>query len=230
MSVQSLVFLPLTFGIYIASAKLQKRTGWILLNPILITIASLILVLKLTGTDYATYNESGRYIEFWLKPAIVALGIPLYKYLEIIRKQFLPIFLCQLIGSAVGIMSVVAIARWLGAGEEVVLSLAAKSVTTPIAIEITSEIGGIPALTSSVVILTGIFGAVVGLRFLKFIHTFPHNAQGISIGTAAHGIGTAQMFLINPSLGTFSTLGLILNGIFTSLLTPRLLMLMDFLG
>ena len=88
----NLVLLALTFGIFYGARQFQKWTGWIVLNPILVTIAVLIVLLKLTGISYETYSQAGGFIEFWLKPAIVALGVPLYQHLGQIRRQFLPIF------------------------------------------------------------------------------------------------------------------------------------------
>lgn len=223
MSNTTVIFLALTFGLYYGFGRLQKRLGRIWLNPVLLTVISLIVLLELTHTDFDTYREGGKYIEFWLKPAIVALGVPLYRQLGTIRRQWLPIIMSQIVGSAVGIVSVVLIAQWLGASREVVLSLAPKSVTSPIAMEITGVVGGIPSLTAGVVICVGIFGAMFGLKFLRLCGDFPHHAEGLGVGTASHGIGTAQMFTVSPTHGTFATLGLILNGIFTSLLAPVLL-------
>ena len=152
--------LALTFAVYAASQILQSRTGWSFLNPILISAIIIIAYLKVNDIDIDNYNESGRYIEFWLKPAIVALGVALYKELSTIRKQLLPLLVSELAGCVVGIISVVLIARLLGATQEVVMSLAAKSVTTPIAMELTKAVGGIPPLTAAVVICVGIFGGM----------------------------------------------------------------------
>ena len=113
--------LALTFGLFFFAKKLQQRTGVLLLNPILITIALLIIFLKSTGITYETYSQGGKLIEFWLKPAVVALGVPLYLQLEKIKKQLLPILLSQLAGCAVGVCSVVLIAKWMGASQEVIL-------------------------------------------------------------------------------------------------------------
>ncbi|MGN1245571.1 MAG: LrgB family protein, partial [Muribaculaceae bacterium] len=144
--------LALTFAVYAASQIVQSRTGWSVLNPILMSAIIIIAFLKVNDIDINTYNEGGRYIDFWLKPAIVALGVPLYKQLSTIRKQLLPLLISELAGCVVGIISVVLIARLLGATQEVVMSLAAKSVTTPIAMEVTKAVGGIPPLTAAVVI------------------------------------------------------------------------------
>jgi CRP-like cAMP-binding protein len=128
--------LAFTFGVFFLSRVLQKKTGWVVLNPILLTIAVLILFLKFTGISYETYNEGGHLIEFWLKPAVVALGVPLYLQLEMIKKQLLPIVISQLAGCLVGLVAVVVIAKLLGATPEIICSLAPKSVTTPIAMEV----------------------------------------------------------------------------------------------
>ena len=129
--------LAVTFGIFFLAKLLQKKTGIMLLNPILLTIAILIVFLKMTHISYETYNEGGHLIEFWLKPAVVALGVPLYLQLETIKKQLLPIMLSQLAGCIVGVISVVLIAKLMGASDEIIYSLAPKSVTTPIAMEVT---------------------------------------------------------------------------------------------
>ena len=138
--------LAFTFGVFFLSRVLQKKTGWVVLNPILLTIAVLILFLKFTGISYEIYNEGGHLIEFWLKPAVVALGVPLYLQLEMIKKQLLPIVISQLAGCLVGLVAVVVIAKLLGATPEIICSLAPKSVTTPIAMEVSKATGGIPSL------------------------------------------------------------------------------------
>ena len=102
--------LAITFGIFFFAKLLQKKTGLVLLNPILLTIALLIIFLKMTNISYETYNKGGHLIEFWLRPAVVALGVPLYLQLEMIKKQLLPILLSQLAGCIVGVISVVLIA------------------------------------------------------------------------------------------------------------------------
>ena len=187
--------LAITFGIFFFAKLLQKKTGIMLLNPILLTIALLILFLKMTGISYETYNQGGHLIEFWLKPAVVALGVPLYLQLETIKKQLLPILLSQLAGCIVGVVSVVLIAKWMGASDEIIYSLAPKSVTTPIAMEVTKS----------------------------------PMAQGLSLGTAAHAVGTSTAMEVSRKYGAFASLGLTLNGIFTALFTPTILRLLGLL-
>lgn len=224
-----IVLIALTFVIFWGAKKLQQKTGLAILNPILITIILLIIFLKLTGINYETYRQSGEYIEFWLKPAIVALGVPLYTLLKSIKKQLVSILLSQLAGCITGVISVVLTAQLLGATREVILSLASKSVTTPIAIEITAAVGGIPSLTAAVVICVGLFGAIAGFRILDLLHIKTPSGQGLSIGTAAHAVGTSSAMERSQELGAYASLGLILNGLFTSLLTPSILQLLGLL-
>lgn len=221
--------LALTFIAFISASFLQRRTGLRLLNPILVATVAIILILLGGGVDYETYSHSARYIDFWLKPAIVALGVPLYKQLETIRRQLAPIILSELTGCVAGIVSVVVVGRLLGATDEVVMSLVPKSVTTPIAIEVSSALGGIPALTASVVVCTGIFGAMTGFQMMKLTRVKSPIAQGLSMGTAAHAVGTsAAIDNGGERYGAFSSLGLTINGLFTALLTPLILQAMGY--
>ena len=221
--------LAITFGIYFFAKLLQKKTGILLLNPILLTIAVIIIFVKLTNISFETYNQGGHLIEFWLKPAVVALGVPLYLQLETIKKQLLPIILSQLAGCIVGVISVVLIAKLMGASQEVILSLAPKSVTTPIAMEVTKTLGGIPSLTAAVVVCVGLLGAVLGFKTMKIMHVGSPIAQGLSMGTAAHAVGTSTAMDISSKYGAYASLGLTLNGIFTALLTPTILRLLGIL-
>ena len=220
------LLLALTFGVFAMFKGLQKKTGWVLLNPILFTIAALILFLKLSGISYETYNEAGELIAFWLKPAVVALGVPLYLQLEMIKKQWLPILLSQLVGCLVGVVSVVLIAKGLGATPDVICSLAPKSVTTPIAMEVSNATGGIPSLTAAVVVMVGLFGAVFGFRVLDMGRVKSPIAQGLSMGTASHAIGTSAAMEVSKKYGAYASLGLTLNGILTAILAPMVLRLM----
>ena len=218
--------LAITFGAFLAAKILQRKTGLLVLNPILVAIALLICFLKLTGISYETYSESGKLIEFWLKPAVVALGVPLYLQLRMIKKQLMPIIVSQLAGCLVGLVSVVIIAKVLGASPEVIMSLAPKSVTTPIAMEVSGAVGGIPSLTAAVVIVVGLFGAICGFKVLQVGRVGSPIAQGLSMGTASHAVGTSRAMEVSGKYGAYASLGLTLNGILTALLTPTILHLL----
>lgn len=219
--------IALTFGSYFLGKLLRRKTGWVVMNPILVSIATVITFLWAMDISYETYDKGGQMIEFWLRPAVVALGVPLYLQLSRIKRQLVPILLCELAGCVVGIVSVVWIASEMGASREVILSLAPKSVTTPIAMEVTDSIGGIPSLTAAVVVCVGLFCAVCGYKTMGFARVRGSVAQGLSMGTAAHALGTATSMDRSRLQGAYASLGLTLNGILTSLLTPCIIPILN---
>lgn len=215
--------LALTFGVFYAAKTLQRRLGWVLFNPILIAIAIIIVFLLAMDIPYETYHEGAKLIEFWLKPAVVALGVPLYLQLSSIKRQFLPILASQTMGCVAGIVSVVVIAKMLGASNAVIMSLASKSVTTPIAMEVTQALGGIPSLTAAIVVITGLIGAIIGFKTLSVGHVNNPMALGLSMGAASHALGTSAAMDRDQFMGAYASLGLTLNGILTALLTPTVI-------
>ena len=215
--------LALTFGVFYAAKTLQRRLGWVLFNPILIAIAIIIVFLLAMDIPYETYHEGAKLIEFWLKPAVVTLGVPLYLQLSSIKRQFLPILASQTMGCVAGIVSVVAIAKMLGASNAVIMSLASKSVTTPIAMEVTQALGGIPSLTAAIVVITGLIGAIIGFKTLSVGHVHNPMALGLSMGAASHALGTSAAMDRDQFMGAYASLGLTLNGILTALLTPTVI-------
>ena len=212
--------LALTFGVYYAAKVIQRRLKSVLFNPILVAVAVIIIFLLAADIPYETYHEGAKMIEFWLKPAVVALGVPLYLQLSSIRHQFLPILASQMTGCVAGIVSVVVIAKLLGASDAVIMSLASKSVTTPIAMEVTQVLGGIPSLTSAIVVITGLIGAVIGFKTLSVGHVHNPMALGLSLGAASHALGTSVAMDRDRIVGAYASLGLTLNGILTAVLTP----------
>lgn len=222
-----MALITITFLVYWGSGWLQKKSGQTWMSPMLLTIAFLIAFLKITGISFEKYYESGSLIEFWLKPAIVALGLPLFNELKHIRSQFLTLFITEVVGCVVGIITVVLVAKWLGAAPDVIASLAPKSVSTPIAIEISRQIGGIPALTSAIVVVVGMIGSALGLKMMAWGHVNHAVSQSLSMGTAAHVMGTNRISIISDRYGAYATLGLILNGILTAFFAgPLMEMLM----
>ena len=215
--------LALTFGVFYAAKTLQRRLGWVLFNPILIAIAIIIVFLLAMDIPYETYHDGAKLIEFWLKPAVVALGVPLYLQLSSIKRQFLPILASQTMGCVAGIVSVVVIAKMLGASNAVIMSLASKSVTTPIAMEVTQALGGIPSLTAAIVVITGLIGAIIGFKTLSVGHVHNPMALGLSMGAASHALGTSAAMDRDQFMGAYASLGLTLNGILTALLTPTVI-------
>ena len=218
--------LALTFGVFYAAKVIQRRLGWVLFNPILVAIAVIVVFLLAMDIPYETYHEGAKMIDFWLKPAVVALGVPLYLQLSSIKRQFLPILASQMMGCIAGIVSVVVIAKVLGASDAVLMSLASKSVTTPIAMEVTQVLGGIPSLTAAIVVITGLIGAIIGFKTLSVGHVNNPMALGLSMGAASHALGTSAAMDRDQVVGAYASLGLTLNGIPTALLTPTVIDLM----
>jgi predicted murein hydrolase (TIGR00659 family) len=177
----------------------------------------------LSGTPYATYFDGAKFVHFLLGPATVALAVPLYGQLPRLKRMFGPLLLALLAGSLTAIGSAMALGSWLGASRQTVLSLAPKSVTTPIAMGVAEKIGGLPSLTAVLVVTTGVLGAIMvrGLLRLLRIDENDHAVLGFSVGVAAHGIGTARAFQISETAGAFAALAMGLNGLLTALLLPQ---------
>lgn len=196
-----------------------------IVNPVLTAVLVLVLLLMASKTSYQTYFRGAQFIHFLLGPATVALAIPLYREVAIIRKTFVPIMIALLSGSLAAIASAVGIAWALGGERVLLLTLAPKSVTTPIAMGISEQIGGLPSLTAVAVVLTGITGAVIGDLVLNRVRVRDETARGMAFGVASHGIGTAHAMQKSRVTGAFSALAMALNGLLTALLLPLLIRL-----
>jgi len=220
-----LLLIMMTLGVFIISGFFYSKTNFFLLHPVLITVAIMIMYIKLNGIEYGEYNEKSKFISFFLEPSVVALGLPLYNQIEKVKKGFTAVGFSILAGSATGIVTVVLIAMMFGGSEKTVLSLAPKSVTTPIAMEVSSVIGGIPSLTAAIVVSVGIFGAAVGLPFMRLVKIRKPEAVGIAMGTSSHAVGTSRVTVLGDDYGAFSGLGLALNGVATALIAPWLIKL-----
>lgn len=224
LSATPLLWLTLTMLIFQAGAWIFGKLGRNpLVNPVLISVIVIVCLLKITKTDYQTYFKGAQFIHFLLGPATVALAIPLYKQTKIIKKSFLAISMSIAIGSLTGILSAVAIARILGGEKNILLSLAPKSITTPIAMAVSEQIGGLPSLTAVVVVLTGITGAVIGDMILDKLKIKDEMARGLAFGVASHGIGTAHAIQSSQIAGAFAGLAMGLNGLFTAIIMPYLI-------
>lgn len=218
-----LTWLTLTLVVYQAAHWLWRRSGMMpLLNPVLLSIATLSTVLTVAGIDYARYFSGAQIIHFLLGPATVALAIPLYKQLNRLRQSFLALLVGLLAGSVAAILASLALGWVLGASRQTIMSLAPKSATSPIAMGIAEQIGGLPSLTAVLAILTGIIGAVGGGWLMDRLRVTDDRARGVAMGTASHGIGTARALQMGEVTGAFSGLAMGLNGIATALLAPIL--------
>ena len=219
-----LLWLTATLGAYLAASQVQVWLGrHPLANPVLIAVAVLVLLLRISGTPYQTYFDGAQFVHFMLGPATVALAVPLVAESGRVRRRLLPMVVSVVAGSVTAIVTAVGVARALGASRTTLLSLAPKSVTTPIAMAIAEQVGGLPGLTAVLVILTGITGAVVVTPLMDLLGLRDYAARGFAAGVASHGIGTARAFQVSELAGTFAGLGLALNGLATSVLAPVLI-------
>jgi predicted murein hydrolase (TIGR00659 family) len=226
-----LLWLTATLAAYLAADTLQRRLGrHPLANPVLFAVVALVVLLQVSGTPYATYFDGAQFVHFMLGPATVALGVPLAAKAQDLRRMLLPMLVAVIAGSVTAIASAAWVAWMLGASRTTLLSLAPKSVTTPIAMAIAEQIGGVPALTAVLVILTGITGAIVVTPLMNALGLRDYAARGLAAGVASHGIGTARAFQVSELAGTLAGLGLALNGLVTAVLAPALVHLWRALG
>ncbi|MBD7914250.1 LrgB family protein [Clostridium sp. Sa3CUN1] len=214
------------FGIIISLITFEiglliyKKTKFPLFNPLLIAIILVISILLIFDIDIDTYNKGGEFINMFLGPATIVLAVPLYKQLQLLKKYLFPILIGILIGSSIGISSVILLANIFGMEEIVTLSLLSKSVTTPIGIEITNQLGGITPITVLAIVISGIFGAVIGPVLFKIFKISNKVAIGISLGTASHAVGTTKALEFGETEGAMSSLAIGITGIMTVFLAP----------
>ncbi len=221
LSSSPLLHLTLTLVAYQVGSFIYQR-GQLnpLLNPVLFSVVIIVIVLIATGTRYETYFEGAQFVHFLLGPATVALAIPLYRQFDKVRRSAVALLVSIVTGSLTASASAVAIAWVLGGSKEALVSLAPKSVTTPVAMGITQQLGGHPSLTAVLVIATGILGAMIGPHILNLLRITDWAARGVALGTASHGIGTARAMQINEVAGAFSGLAMGLNALATAMLLP----------
>lgn len=207
-------------GAFELSLRLRQTLKQPLINPTLLTTVAVILFLKLSDVSWEVFNQASGYLSFWLQPVVVCMAVPLYVQWQKIRAQWLPIMVSQLIGSVVGIVSGVGLVRLLGGAEDSMIAIAAKSVTMPIAIEVTDVLGGVVGISAATVLVAGVTGQVMGVYVLHQMRARRSMAQGLSLGTASHALGTARAMQMGSRHVAYATVGLILNGILTAFLAP----------
>lgn len=216
-----LVLLTLTLAAYELGAVAYRRSrSFSLLHPAIVGALLIALVLFVANIDYQAYVDGTRVLRWLLGTATVALAIPLYRHLALIRELALPIASTVVLGAAMGAASVVGIGWLLGCDHEVLLSLAPKSVTTPIAIGISGEIGGIIELTNGAVLITAAAGVTIAPPLFRLLRIGDARVQGIALGIAAHALGAARAFESDAKTGAFASLSLCLTGVVSAIALP----------
>lgn len=216
-----LLWLALTIGAYTLAVRMQRNLGgspWA--NPVMLSVALIVLVLWLSGTKYETYFEGAQFVHFLLGTGTVALAVPLRRQWPAVRASLTPLAVALVVGNVAGTLLAIGVLRLFGAPRELLLSIAPKSVTAPVAMGIAEKIGGLPALTAVLVIGTGILGATMATPLLNALRLQDHAARGLGVGIAAHGIGTARAFQVSELAGTFAGIGMAASTIVASFLVP----------
>ncbi|HQY91377.1 MAG TPA: LrgB family protein [Caldilinea sp.] len=227
LAASPLLHLTMTLTAYLVGDYCFRKSGQkAIFNPVLMAIVLLVVILRATNTSYETYFEGAQFVHFLLGPATVALAVPLYRQFDRVRHSAPAILVSLLAGSVTAVLSATLIAWLLGAPQDVIASIAPKSATTPIAMGVSEQIGGLPSLTAVLVILTGIVGAMAGTTILERVGVRDAGVQGFALGLTSHGIGTARALQVSEVAGAFSALAMGLNGLATSLLAPLLVHLL----
>ncbi|MGB8955908.1 MAG: CidB/LrgB family autolysis modulator [Tumebacillaceae bacterium] len=209
-----------TVAVFLASQRLHQRFRHPLLSPILISPLTLIVLLLTTDTSYSTYNSGGQWLSKLLEPATVAFAVPLHKHFHLIKKYAMEIVTSIAIGSTVALITSTLMAGWAHLNGQMIDSLAPRSVTTPVAMNISEALGGVPTLTAVFVLVTGISGMLLGPTLLRRLPIRNPIATGLFFGMGAHGAGTSRAFEIGELEGTVSSLSMILAAIASLLIAP----------
>ncbi len=210
----------LSIAAFFVGEKLRQKWNTPLLNPLLIATVIIITILAVGKIDYEVYNRGAQYITFLLTPTTICLAVPLYRQLEVLKKNIAAIVISIFCGCVAHVLIVVAIAALFQMDNILTISILPKSVTTPIALGISNEIGGIQAVTVAGVCVAGILGSVIGPTVLKLCRIKEPVAQGLGLGAPSHAIGTSKAMELGETQGAMSSLAIVVTGILTVIIVP----------
>lgn len=204
---------------------LYRKTKLSLFNPLFIAITLVIALLVKFHIGLDTYNKGGNLISIFLAPATVILAVPLYRQIEQLKSNLIPILAGILAGCITAVSSVCLLVRWFGIDRELGLSLVPKSITTPIGLEVSRQLGGIPSVTVGAIILTGIIGSIVAPPICRLLRITDRVAVGLAIGTSSHAVGTTKAVELGEVEGAMSGLAIGVAGLMTVFIAPVLVKL-----
>jgi len=210
----------ITLAVYQLALAAYERTRWVFLQPVLVSMTVLIGVLLAAGLSYQEYRDSTFLLSVLLGPTTVALAVPLFLNLKRIRQLFWPTLITLLLAGLLATVLGVALAWAFGAERMMLMTLAPKSVTSPIAMLVAEQIGGVAALAAVFVLITGVLGAICGPELLRGIGVRHPAAQGMALGITAHAVGTARALQEGEESGAFAALAMSLMGVLTAVLLP----------
>ena len=205
----------LSLAAFEAGTLLKKKLKLSLFNPLLVSIILVIVVLLVFHIDYQSYNTSAKYLSYLLTPATVCLAIPLYEQLEKLKENWKAILAGILSGIVSCILCVYAFSLLFGLTHEQYVTLLPKSITTAIGMDVSTELGGITTITVAVIIITGVFGNIVGEPLCRLFHITEPVAKGVGMGSSAHAIGTAKAMEMGEVEGAISSLSIAVTGLLT---------------
>lgn len=210
----------LTMMVYIFAFKLRQKTKLALLNPLLVTSVVIIVILLITNIDYEAYHKGAQYLTYFMTPATVCLAVPLYKQFEALKKNLAAILAGVLCGCIAHALTIIGFAAFFKLEKVTVLSLLPKSVTTPIALGVCEELGGLEGIALMGLMLAGMLGAIAGPAILKLFRIKEPVAQGLAVGSASHAVGTSKMLEVGEVQAAMSSLSIAVTGLMTVVLAP----------
>ena len=221
------LWLALTLAIFLCASWLNTLAGKTpFLHPVLVALSLIIVILKLSETDYSTYMQGGQYIHLLLGPAVVALAIPLYDNLATVKRLLLPLLLGCALGAIIAPVSVILVGIGFDLDDQLLLTLAPKSVTSPIAIAVAEKMGGFPSLAAGLVLITGAMGCLIAPILYRLLGIKDESVKGFVLGVGAHAMGTAFAFEYGMVAGAFAGLAMGMTGAFTAFILPVLVPLL----
>src|SRR5690554_33270 len=192
-------------------------------QPVLLGLLLVVVVVELSGTSYHTYMQGGDYLHQMLGPVVVMLAVPMAEFMASMRRQWLRILLAVSLGSGATIVVAGGLTYWYLADSVVANTIMTKSVTTPVAVAIAEQVGGIPALSSAFVMITGLLGALMVPSILKVARITEPQAQGVALGVCAHAIGTARALELGQQQAAYSAMAMTLTGTLHAIILPLVL-------
>ena len=205
---------------YFIGDFLKKKFKLGFLNPLLISIIITIAVLLIAHVDYEAYNESAKYISWFLTPATVCLAIPMYEQWQLLKKNYKAVFFGILSGVLTSLITIFVIAKIMHLSHTEYVTMLPKSITTAIGMGVSEELGGYVTITVAVIIITGVIGNIIADFIYKIFKIEEPISKGLGLGTSAHAIGTAKAMEMGEIEGAMSSLSIAISGVLTVILAP----------
>lgn len=209
------LFTAITYLIYILSKRIYNKINFALFHPLLLAPILLIAIISMMHVSANDYMQSSKFLSHMLAPATVAFAVPIYKNLSVIKKYMKTIIVSITAGTLIAMFSTFVLSKLIHLSDDFIVSILPRSITTPIAMEVSKEIGGLPTLTTVFVIITGIVGGIVGPNVLKWLSIKTPIAKGLALGMGAHGVGTNKALEYGKQESVFSSLAMIFAALFT---------------